>query len=126
MKYLVILLTILLMVWVLNAYVGFFINSSTDALMEHIKSAKAAAHAKDLDAATKEISAMRELWEGDEGRWEAFTDHREVERVDTAINHLEGMVDAGTTEDMHVELQELEYLLRQMNDKHKLRLENIF
>jgi hypothetical protein len=126
MKYLIILLTILVIIWSLNAYVCSFINNSAQIMLEHVKSAKAAAQAKDITAASQEISQLREIWESDEGRWEAFTDHREVEQVDTSINHLEGMVDEGSTDDMPVELQELEFILRKMNEKHMFRVENIF
>jgi hypothetical protein len=126
MKHLIIMLTILVIIWLVNAYVLSFIGNSAQAMLDQVKVIKAAAQAQDMQTAATEISKMRQSWEGYESRWEAFTDHREVELVDTSINHLEGMVDAGKTEDMPIELQELEFLLRQMTEKHRFKLENIF
>ena len=126
MKHVLILLIIIALIWGLNAYVCGFISSSAGRMMEHVQAAKTAAQQNNFEAAAQEIDQIRQIWERDESRWEAFTDHREAQLVDTSINHLEGMVDSKETTDMPPELQELEFLLRQMNDKHSFKIENVF
>ncbi len=126
MKYIITMVLILVIILGLNFYVASYINKSADNLLDSVQQIRRAATAGDVQSAADMISAMRERWEHDETRWEAFTDHREVERVDILIQRLEGFVDERTTEGMAEELQELEYLLRQMTEKHSFKLENIF
>ena len=126
MKYIITMALILAIIFGLNYYVAAYIGQSAHDLLDSVQQARRAATAGSVDAAAIRISAMRERWEHDESRWEAFTDHREVERVDILIQRLEGYVDEQTTEGMAEELQELEYLLRQMTEKHSFRIENIF
>ncbi len=126
MKYIITMVLILVIILGLNFYVASYINKSADNLLDSVQQIRRAAAAGDVQSAADMISVMRERWEHDETRWEAFTDHREVERVDILIQRLEGFVDERTTEGMAEELQELEYLLRQMTEKHSFKLENIF
>ena len=126
MKYIITMALILAIILGLNAYVASYISKSADTLLDGVQQTRQAATVGDVQSAAGTISAMRERWEHDESRWEAFIDHREVERVDILIQRLEGYVDERTTEGMAEELQELEYLLRQMTEKHSFRLENIF
>lgn len=125
MKYIITMVLILAIILGLNFYVAAFISKSASALQDDLQQARQAASSGDLETAADTISTMRSRWERDEPKWEAFTDHREVEQVDTLINHLEGYVDEHTTEGMAEELQELEYQLRMMTEKHHFRLENI-
>ena len=126
MKYIITMALILANILGLNSYVASYISKSADTLLDGVQQTRQAATAGDVQSAAGTISAMRERWEHDESRWEAFIDHREVERVDILIQRLEGYVDERTTEGMAEELQELEYLLRQMTEKHSFRIENIF
>lgn len=125
MKYIITMVLILAIILGLHIYVATFISQSAHALADDLQQTRQAAASGDLQTAADTISTMRNRWEHDEPWWEAFTDHREVEQVDTLINHLEGYVDERTTEGMAEELQELEYQLRMMTEKHRFRLENI-
>lgn len=126
MKYLVIMAILLAIILGLNCGISTYINHSTHTLLDDVKQVHTAMAAQDNDAAATAISSMRTRWEHDEPYWEAFTDHQEVEEVDILINRLEGFVDEHTMEGMAQDLQELEYMLRQMTEKHQFRAENIF
>ena len=126
MKYLLIMALLLAIILGLNFGICTYIHHSTQNLLDDVKQVRNALAAQDQSAAAAAISAMRTRWEHDEPFWEAFTDHQEVEEVDILINRLEGYVDEHTLEGMAKELQELEYMLRQMTEKHQFRLENIF
>lgn len=126
MKYLVIMALLLVIVLGLNIGISTYINNSTQNLLDDVKQIRDAMTAQNTETAETAISAMRTRWEHDEPCWEAFTDHQEVEEVDILINRLEGFVDEHTMEGMAQDLQELEYMLRQMTEKHQFRAENIF
>lgn len=125
MKYLVIIVTILLVITALDLYITGYIESSAEKMLDIIKTAQDALGRNDMDTVNRQIEAMRREWETDESRWEVFTDHRETENVDTLLTRLEGMAAANTPETMLPEFQELQFFLQHITEKQKFRPENI-
>lgn len=125
MKSAAIILTIILIVTLLNCWVGGFVSNGIDGLTPHIESAKEALEAGDLNEAGRQISALKEKWDSKESIWEAFVDHSDSEKVETMLTRLEGMVQANTPEHMLPELMELEFFLDHLSDMQKFMMENI-
>lgn len=126
MRAVIIMLAIVAIILALNCYAGSFINDNSNELLSSIDKVKQAVQAGDLDAAGGRINDLRGEWESAESRWEVLVDHREVDRIDTLVTHLEGMAKAGTLDTMLPELDELSFFFKHINDKEKLRAENIF
>lgn len=125
MRAIVTILVIIAIIWTLNACTGAFIESSSQKLSTNIAQTRAAVETGDMQAYKNGIVALRSEWESDESRWEALVDHREVDRIDTLMTHLEALANGGNPEDILPELDELSFFLAHIGDKIKIRLENI-
>jgi hypothetical protein len=126
MKAIIIMLAIVAIIWALNGYTCAFISSSSDEMLSSIDKVKHAVESEDQNGAGGQIDDLRSEWEAVESRWEVLVDHREVDRIDTLMTHIEGMAKAGTLDTMMPELDELAFFFTHINDKHKLKVENIF
>ena len=126
MKSISILLSIVVIILLLNVFISGFIQSSANSMLSILTRTKEAMSAGDNKAVTEEIRRLRKEWEADESRWEACIDHNEVDKIDTLLTRMEAMAATGTLDTMLPELQELEFFLSHVNDKNKLKVENIF
>lgn len=126
MKPIVIMLVIVAIIWALNSYTCMFIGNSSEELLSSIEEVKQAVQANNTGDTTGKISRLRNEWESAESRWEVLVDHKEVDRIDTLVTHLEGMAQAGSLETMMPELEELSFFVSHIDDKHKIKLENVF
>lgn len=121
-----IILAIVIIISILNAWVGGFVSAGIEGLLPHIEGAQAALAAGDLAEADRQIDALKEKWDSRETIWEAFVDHRDSEEVETMLTRLSAMIEAGTPERMLPELKQLEFFLDHLGDMQKFQLENIF
>jgi hypothetical protein len=119
------MLCIVAIIWSLNIWAGSFIDKSTDKLLEDIDATKDAAQSGDAGATDLQVEELRYEWESVESRWEILVDHREVDRIDTLMTHLEAMAEVNTLDTLVPELDELEFFLTHIDDKHQIRPENI-
>ena len=126
MKAVIIMVAIVAIIGALNGYTGYFIDNSADELLSGINEAKQAVQAGDQAAASDRVKKLRDGWESVESRWEVLEDHREIDRIDTLMTHLEAMADTGVLDTMMPELDELAFFLTHIDDKHKIKMENIF
>ena len=126
MKTTVIMLVIVLIILVLNGYVGGFIANNAEELMPHIKAAKTALNSGNVEEAARQVNQLKEKWDSKESIWEAFINHGDSEHVETLLTRLEAMAAAGTPELMLPELEELEFFFTHLTDTQKFKLENIF
>lgn len=125
LKAVVIMLCIVAIIWALNICAGSFIDRSTDKLLDSIDSTKDAAESGDAQATDLEVEKLRYEWESMESRWEILVDHREVDRIDTLMTHLEAMAEVNTLDTLVPELDELAFFLTHIDDKQQIRAENI-
>jgi hypothetical protein len=125
LKPVIIILAIIAIIWVLNAYCGIYIDNTSGKLLNYIDTAKIAVKAKDVDTLNAQVKQLRSEWEGMESHWEVLVDHREIDRIDTLMTHLEAMSSIGSLDTIMPELEELAFYLTHIDDKHKIRPENI-
>lgn len=125
MKAAVIMLCIVAIIWALNIGAGSYIDVSSEKLLSTIDSARDAVAAGDAEAVRGWVKKLREDWEKTESKWEMLVDHREIDRIDTLMTHLEAMSATGSLEDLVPELEELSFFITHIDDKHKIRPENI-
>jgi hypothetical protein len=126
MKRIIIILVIIAIICALNIYTGIFINTSSVELRSEIDQTKTALQAKDNATAASQIKKIRNQWESVESRWEVLVDHRDVDRIDTLMTHLEAMAATDSWDTVMPELDELAFYLTHIDDKQKFRVENIF
>jgi len=126
MKSVVIIVVIIAIIWAFNGYTSMFIGDSSRELLGYVEKIEDAAKAGDMFTTNEQIGLLHGEWEGVESRWEMLVDHREVETVDTLMTRLKAMAATGALDDMMPELEELAFFLTHIDDKHKIRAENIF
>lgn len=126
MKSVAIILAIIAIIWILNGYTSLYIGNSSKELLGYVDEAKKAVKAEDMYNANVQVGMLRAEWETVESHWEALVDHREIDRIDTLMTHLEAMAGTGGLDDMLPELEELAFFLTHIDDKHRIWAENIF
>jgi Glu-tRNA(Gln) amidotransferase subunit E-like FAD-binding protein len=125
LKAAIIMLCIVAVVIALNAFTACYINNSSEKLLSYVNEAREAASKGDIEAIHEQVNKLRDEWEVYESRWEMLVDHREIDRIDTLVTHLQAMAAAGALEDLIPELEELAFFITHIDDKHKIRAENI-
>lgn len=126
MKSVAIILVIIALIWILNGYTSLYIGNSSEELLGYVDEAKKAVKAKDMYNTNVQVGKLRARWETVESHWESLVDHREIDRIDTLMTHLQAMAGTGGLDDMMPELEELAFFLTHIDEKHKIRAENIF
>lgn len=125
MKPITIIVVIIAIIWAFNCYTSAFIGDSSHEMMGYITEVKKAAKGGDMYRVNEQVGRLHAGWESAESRWEMLVDHREVETIDTLMTHLVAMAGTGALDDLMPDLEELDYFFAHIDDKHKIRLENI-
>jgi hypothetical protein len=125
LKAVLIMLAIIAIIWALDAFSSGYVDKSSDILLTYVDKAREAASKGDMKTVKEQMDGLRDKWEAVESHWESLVDHREIDRIDTLMTHLQAMAAAGTLELLIPELEELSFFITHINDKHKIRAENI-
>lgn len=125
LKAVIIMVVILAIIFTLNAYAGNYIDNSAKKLLADLENIKTMVQAGDVNTLNSEIKSLRDEWEGVESHWEILVDHREIDRIDTLMTHLEAMGKTGSLDTIMPEIEELAFFLTHIDDKHKIKAENI-
>lgn len=125
MKAVIIMVAIVVIIFALNTYAGSYIDSSAKKMLTNLEEIKKAVQSSDVNTANSEIKKLRDQWEGVESHWEILVDHREIDRIDTLMTHLEAMGSSNSLDTIMPELEELSFFFTHIDDKHKIKAENI-
>jgi hypothetical protein len=121
----VIMLCIIAAIWALDIGTGIYIDRSSEKLLSYIETSRDAASKGDTETIHEQVKELRAKWEAAESRWEMLVDHREIDRIDTLMTHVQAMAAEGALEPLIPELEELAFFITHIDDKHKIRPENI-
>lgn len=102
-----------------------YIHRSSEKLLTYTQTARDAASRADMPAIREQVKELRDEWEAVESKWESLVDHREIDRIDTLMTHVQAMAAEGALEELIPELEELAFFITHIDDKHKIRPENI-
>ncbi len=125
-KEIIICIVILLMIFMGNYITQKYTTESVTNLNTELKKLEDKVETNENDIITNQMNELKDNWDERYKKLSYFIEHDELEKVETNLTAMNGYIEANNLEEVRSKIQETEFILKHIEKKYAVIIENVF
>ena len=125
-KEIIICIVILLMIFMGNYITQKYTTESVTNLNTELKKLEDKVETNENDIITNQMNELKDNWDERYKKLSYFIEHDELETVETNLTAMNGYIEANNLEEVRSKIQETEFILKHIEKKYAVIIENVF
>lgn len=121
-----IVISILIIVFLIENLTSKSLNNATSSLENGIQSVENKVLEAKKEEAKNEFKDLKKNWNDESEKLALFVEHNELEKISKDIVIVESNLENNDTNEILENIDELQFMLKHVNEKYKLTLKNVF
>ena len=125
-KEIIICIVIILMIFLGNYITQKYTTQSVTNLNDQLKELEEKIQTSENDIIVSQMNELKSNWNERYKNLSFFIEHDELEKVETKLTAINGYIEADNLEEVRSNIQEAEFILKHIEKKYAVIIENIF
>ncbi len=125
-KEIIICIVIILMIFLGNYITQKYTTQSVTNLNDQLKELEEKIQTSENDIIVSQMNELKNNWDERYKNLSFFIEHDELEKVETKLTAINGYIEADNLEEVRSNIQETEFILKHIEKKYAVIIENIF
>ncbi len=125
-KEIIICIVIILMIFLGNYITQKYTTQSVTNLNDQLKELEEKIQTSENDIIVSQMNELKNNWDERYKNLSFFIEHDELEKVETKLTAINGYIEADNLEEVRSNIQEAEFILKHIEKKYAVIIENIF
>ena len=125
-KEIIICIVIILMIFLGNYITQKYTTQSVTNLNDQLKELEEKIQTSESDIIVSQMNELKNNWDERYKNLSFFIEHDELEKVETKLTAINGYIEADNLEEVRSNIQEAEFILKHIEKKYAVIIENIF
>ena len=125
-KEIIICIVIILMIFLGNYITQKYTTQSVTNLNDQLKELEEKIQTSENDIIVSQMNELKSNWNERYKNLSFFIEHDELEKVETKLTAINGYIEADNLEEVRGNIQEAEFILKHIEKKYAVIIENIF
>ena len=125
-KEIIICVVILLMIFMGNYITQKYTTESVTNLNTQLKELEEKVKTGENNAIINQMNELKSNWDERYKNLSYFIEHDELEKVETKLTAINGYIEADNLEEVRSNIQEAEFILKHIEKKYAVIIENVF